>query len=57
MMRHYLRRLWRATAGDNEITDTIVKDFTDELAEQYESLWKSGDQSGRGDRATQQELL
>jgi hypothetical protein len=35
MMRHYLRRLWRTTVGDKEITDTIVKDFTDELAEQY----------------------
>ena len=35
MMREYLRRLLRTVVGDKEITDVIVKDFTDELAEQY----------------------
>jgi hypothetical protein len=35
MMRSYLRRLWRTVVSDSEITDAIVRDFTDELAEQY----------------------
>jgi SEC-C motif len=35
MMRSYLRRLWRKVVSDSEITDAIVRDFTDELAEQY----------------------
>ncbi len=35
MMRKYLRHLWRTVVGDKEIADAVVKDFTDELTEQY----------------------
>jgi hypothetical protein len=46
MMRAYLRKIWRTVSSDLNVTDSTVKDFTDELKDQYriaQEQWKAID--------------
>jgi hypothetical protein len=52
MMRGYLRKLWRQVAGESQATESIVADFTEELAEQYRiarEQWEEIETKSSGD--------